>query len=274
MAMINYADKVALNSNSSIADINKVNATDMNEIKNVINNQVAFGWYQTGLGPTLTYSSWDITTKTGVVNTNLDLTGYLSVGMKVKFTQSTITKYAIITAITSSAITLFMGADYTLENASINNFYFSMLKAPFDFPMNPEKWELTFVRSSNDVYSTTTTTNYYGGANNKLTVPVGMWEVEYNYTIQLTSATTSCYSRLVLSQSSSEITAGSLTSNFVMPLASGSIAGFRFINSKIYNLTEETTFYLLFKNDLAYSGLYFVGVTTQPSWIKAKCAYL
>lgn len=37
MAKINYADKVALNSNSDIADINKVNASDLNEIKEVVN---------------------------------------------------------------------------------------------------------------------------------------------------------------------------------------------------------------------------------------------
>lgn len=37
MAQITYADKTALNVNSSIADINKVNASDMNEIKTVVN---------------------------------------------------------------------------------------------------------------------------------------------------------------------------------------------------------------------------------------------
>ena len=51
-------------------------------------------------------------------------------------------------------------------------------ESPFGFPMNPEKWELTFVRSSNDLYATVTTTNYYGGANNKLTVPSWCnWEI-------------------------------------------------------------------------------------------------
>lgn len=38
MPKITYADKSALNINASIADNNKVNATDMNELKNVINN--------------------------------------------------------------------------------------------------------------------------------------------------------------------------------------------------------------------------------------------
>lgn len=37
MAQITYDDKVALNVNSDIADINKCNASDMNEIKNTIN---------------------------------------------------------------------------------------------------------------------------------------------------------------------------------------------------------------------------------------------
>ena len=37
MAKITYEDKVALYENEDIADINKCNADDMNEIKNVIN---------------------------------------------------------------------------------------------------------------------------------------------------------------------------------------------------------------------------------------------
>lgn len=35
---ITYANKSAINSNSGVADTNKVNATDMNEIKTVVNN--------------------------------------------------------------------------------------------------------------------------------------------------------------------------------------------------------------------------------------------
>jgi hypothetical protein len=37
MAKITYADKVALNVNSDIADVNKCNASDLNEIKDVVN---------------------------------------------------------------------------------------------------------------------------------------------------------------------------------------------------------------------------------------------
>lgn len=38
---ITYSDKTALNSNSGVADANKVNATDMNEIKSVVNNNAS-----------------------------------------------------------------------------------------------------------------------------------------------------------------------------------------------------------------------------------------
>lgn len=44
MSLITYADKVALNENPQIADINKVTADDMNQIKNAINNLFPVGF--------------------------------------------------------------------------------------------------------------------------------------------------------------------------------------------------------------------------------------
>lgn len=41
MAQITYTNKVALNENQEVADINKVNASDMNEIKTVVNGLVS-----------------------------------------------------------------------------------------------------------------------------------------------------------------------------------------------------------------------------------------
>lgn len=40
MNLITYADKVTLNENPNVAEINKVTANNMNEIKNVINNLI------------------------------------------------------------------------------------------------------------------------------------------------------------------------------------------------------------------------------------------
>ena len=47
MSKITYADKVTLNENPNVADVNKVKASDMNEIKNVVNaNDDKFNYTQ------------------------------------------------------------------------------------------------------------------------------------------------------------------------------------------------------------------------------------
>lgn len=47
MAKITYKDKAAVNVNPDIPDINKVNADDMNEIKNVVNENANINEYST-----------------------------------------------------------------------------------------------------------------------------------------------------------------------------------------------------------------------------------
>ena len=44
MSLITYEDKVALNENPQVADVNKVTADDMNQIKNAINNLFPVGF--------------------------------------------------------------------------------------------------------------------------------------------------------------------------------------------------------------------------------------
>ncbi len=59
MSKITYTDKVALNENPSVADVNKVRASDMNEIKNVVNEindkLLDTGW----VNLTITNNNWE-----------------------------------------------------------------------------------------------------------------------------------------------------------------------------------------------------------------------
>lgn len=275
MAMINYADKVALNTNSNIADINKCNATDMNELKNAFNNQVAFGWYQTGLSPTFTYSKWDSTTKTGVVNSNLDLTPYLSAGMKVKFTQSSTIKYGIITKISSSQITLYMGTDYTLNNSGISNAFYSMLKAPYGFPMSKTKWTL-----SNQITSSTSKTSpvddtWYniGGS---LTVPVGLWIPKYSGLMAMTRVSTGNVNQYItISTTNNGATNNEYTQKFY---GYGNIEvdiSVFFIGNPIL-VERPTTYYLNCQKDTAstdQTAIYLLG-GQQTTILQFECAYL
>lgn len=101
----------------------------------------------------LTYNSWDSTVYTGIVNTSIDCTNYLSEGMKLKFTQESNAKYAFITKVTSTQLTLFLGTDYTLTNAAITDIYFSIQKSPYGFPLDPNKWSIIVSNTANHLYT-------------------------------------------------------------------------------------------------------------------------
>ena len=62
MAKITYTDKSPLNVNASVADINKCNASDLNEIKNVINNTLLtlLGLDTDTFSTSTTYASGDM----------------------------------------------------------------------------------------------------------------------------------------------------------------------------------------------------------------------
>jgi len=105
------------------------NKTYINEVLTVeLDAEIASkndGWNV--LGATLTYAS------ASTINTNVDLTGIIGIGDKVKFTQTTV-KYFVVTAITSSLITFAANTDYVVANAAITSKYYSHSESPFGFP--------------------------------------------------------------------------------------------------------------------------------------------
>lgn len=84
MAQITYDDKSAINVNSSVPNVNKVNASDMNEIKSVVNaNWNALADYVKEIGSTtvsgvtwnwVKWNSGKIELTTSVSNTGLNMT--------------------------------------------------------------------------------------------------------------------------------------------------------------------------------------------------------
>jgi len=98
----------------------------INEVYDTTDN----GWISARA--TLTYAS--ASAPTFVCNTSTDLTTRISVGMKIKLTQTT-TKYFFVTAITSTTITLYGGTTYSVINATISNVYFSSVQLPYGFPI-------------------------------------------------------------------------------------------------------------------------------------------
>src|SRR5574344_1587913 len=172
--LINAENLKTIQDNVEIS-INEVDTKNTN-----LKNQVVNGWYEidSNAVPTFTYVSWNSSVYTGVVNSNLDLTPYLSVGMKVKFTQNSVINYAFITAITSTQLTLFLGTDYSLNNSAISNTYFSMLKAPYGFPLDPDKWSVVYFNTTKiTTTSTSSGINYAQNGSLNITIPIGSWNV-------------------------------------------------------------------------------------------------
>lgn len=248
-----------------------INGANLNQLQTNVEdefNAQRTGWYE--ITSTFTYSSWNDNTKTAVISSGDNLTNVLSVGMKVKFTQNS-TKYGIITAISNSAITLFMGTDYVLEDTNISSFCFSTLKAPFGFPMNTEKWTLELKKTTNTIIAAPTKSVWYMGDDYILTVPVGLWEITYNLKVQFKPAS-QVYSTVDLSTSPSEST--NLGMTFSNVFTTNAIYGYWASRSKIFNVEEETQYHLIFKNDTDYTNLYFVGAESVPATITARCLYL
>lgn len=224
------------------------------------------------INATLTYASAD--SPTFVANTSIDLTSMISVGMKIKLTQATI-KYFIVTAITSTTITLYGGTDYTLANATITLPYFSSMKAPFGFPMNPEKWSVVYLTLAKaSVVSPGTTYKQAGSA--QLSIPIGAYYVSWSACSRYArNASPVVGGYTSLSTATNSETHQKLTKfNYFNDSVSNNkdLYTSNYAEDKII-LGTKTLFYMIMKS-LDASPIALELVDFQPIIITAVCAYL
>lgn len=113
------------------------------------------------ISATLTYAS--ATAPSFVANTSIDLTSLISVGMKLKLTQTTV-KYFIVTAITSTNITLYGGDNYVLASATITDIYYSAMQVPIGFPNTFNLGQFKFPVTQNPSSDPNTLDDYEEGS--------------------------------------------------------------------------------------------------------------
>lgn len=131
---------------------------------------------------TWSYSSAD--SPTFVISVNADMTTTIGVGMRIKLTQTTV-KYFIVTAVGvfgggATLITVYGGTDYTLANAAITSPYYSMVKAPFGFPVDPAKWTVEVTDTTQRSQASPTAGTWYNLGSLSITIPIGMWYTSYH----------------------------------------------------------------------------------------------
>jgi hypothetical protein len=100
----------------------------------------------------------------------------------------TVTKMAFISANpTVNSLTLYHGTDYMLSNKVITNVFYSNIKLPFGFPLNPNKWSVLLKDITNITFSTPTDSVWYNAL--MLTVPIGQWEIECKHAVRMAKTT-------------------------------------------------------------------------------------
>jgi hypothetical protein len=115
--------------------------------------------------------------------TGFDVTSLYSLGMKMKFTQNSATVWAVITKIELSGsdtlISVYCGNNYdVLDTGSypITSPYYSMVKAPYGFPLSRDNWDLTAAIALGQ--ASPIQNIWYAGGN--ITLPIGDWSLQIN----------------------------------------------------------------------------------------------
>lgn len=234
--------------------------------------QIRSGWITAG--ETWTYASADSPSFTFTISG--DKRDKYSVGMKIKLTQGSV-KYFIITAVSYSGgnttITVYGGTDYTLTSATITNPFYSTVKAPQGFPMNPEKWRVIRVDVGTDrVTAGAGATVWYNIGGNSLTVPIGLWKLSYSLTAQIDTSASSSTSKFLNVAFGNTASSGLPEWTASFGLVSQYFRTFVQREGQVL-LSNKTTYYLNTMSSDGVRDLYNLN-GSRALILEAVCAYL
>lgn len=224
--------------------------------------------------PALTYSSTD--GHTFVVTVGTDLTSFIGPGARIKLTDSG-TKYFIVTAITSTTITLYGGQNYALTGGAITNPFFSFFKAPVGFPLDPTGWTEQLKSTSQVSQVNPTSGTWYNLGSLSLAIPIGLWQVEWTAAARVANNT----GTVVADGFATLSTANNSESDtdFTARLYGGPSSGFFSLTEtlgrrKALLLAAKTTYFLNAKTSVASVAEFDFQGSEAPTIIRAVCAYL
>lgn len=233
------------------------------------------GWISLGA---LTYETAD--SPTFQFSIASDATGYIGVGMRIKLTQTT-DKFFIVTAVGAysggkTIITVYGGTDYTLANASITSPYYSNIKAPFGFPLNPDKWSVKSTLTSRQTQASPTTNTWYN-LGSSYSMPIGNWDVvvtSLSWYVAVASGGANGDFQLCLSTSSSSASDTELMAGMGQNVGNSShILLSTVMIRKTIAVSSKTTQYLNMRTTNGAASLVIAG-DVIPTVILFRCAYL
>lgn len=241
------------------------------------------GWI--GAPGVWSYSSTD--TPTYVMNVNVDVSGVIGVGCKIKLTNDGSEQHFIVTAVGSWSgsaipITVFGGnldnPQGIIVNSAITDVYYSFEKAPFGFAITPDLWTIETFDDEYRTQSSPEPGQWYNINGIYMWIPIGAWNITYEASVQGVSS--SMFEAADIFMTLSVYNNAQENINYSIYAtqygASGGSTGMGIglaVNKQFFlSLSSKTVYYLLertsFSEAINLFGQY------MPTRIKAVCAYL
>lgn len=246
------------------------------------NSIAQYGWFY--VSDTWEYSSVD--DPTGVLTVPSDATEKYSPGMRIRFMNDGNLIYGIITAVTSTSITFLHEIDptdsqalYLMTDNPITAIYCSTQKAPFGFPLDPDKWTVETEDTSLRSQTPADISTWYNLGSISIEIPIGVWKVGYSVVLNCSDDSAGDYFIVysTLSTANNSETDKDFTVKMQMNAQIGANNTSFQINTgreKILNLSTKDTYYLNGKSSAPSLGdIKFRGNDT-PTLIRAVCVYL
>jgi len=198
-------------------------------------------------------------------------------GMRLKLTHSSDTKYFIVTKVSYSSpnttVTVYGGTDYTLASSAITNPYYSMMKAPAGFPLDPLKWTVSLINTTIYEQSNPVNDQWYNLGSLSIYIPIGAWRVDFWVVAQALQPSAAGISlNVALSTSTSSATDSDLKMLHYLESCTGYIG--LVTKGKYLNIDSKTRYYVIEScSGTNISKLYCNGASSATK-VMAVCAYL
>lgn len=240
------------------------------------------GWVSAG--ETWTYSSYSATTRIAqiTVATNAELR--YTAGNRVRFEQPTDgVKFGIIAMVESTTLHIFMHEDFDVDNEAISEPYYSLMKSPLGFDLDPEKWQVVLSDAVDRTMSATPAGGtWYNDANLTIDIGVGAWAIQIVAIVlhDRSAGGTGANAAVTLSTTTNSETNPEFTftalQRFVAATTTEQYKPSQFMNlTGNLKQTAPDTWHLLAFAGQSGTDLRIMGASYfHPTEVKATCAYL
>ncbi len=210
----------------------------------------------------------------------VDLTSLVSPGMRIKWTQNGTVRYGLVTVVALSGsdtrVTLYGGTDYNVDDTAtytISEVFFSHHKAPFGFPLDPNKWTEKY-QAGGRISKTNLNLNWQQLGSAQLSVPIGAWSLSYNFMLQIKDGASSFYNG-ELSLSTSTSAESDIYNYTVVHLENqGGYTRVPVYREAFKNLTSKTIYYVICRGYQSGLDGLLQNMDIDNLQIKAISAYL